>query len=91
MSEIENKKSGAQVLYECLRARTEQSKTTSKKFLTMQTPEGLEKEELSALLSVIGTEEAPEELRDITCFKGRKNRHETCRADYGTEDNIHLI
>ena len=75
MSEIENKKSGAQVLYECLRARTEQSKTTSKKFLTMQTPEGREKEELSALLSVIGTEEAPEELKDITCFKGRKDTY----------------
>ena len=75
MSEIENQKSGAQVLYECLRARTEQSKVTGKKFLTMKTPEGLEKEELSALLALIGTAECPEELKEITCFKGRKDTY----------------
>ena len=75
MSEIENKKSGAQVLYECLRARTEQSKVTGKKFLSMKTPEGLEKEELSALLALIGTAECPEELKEITCFKGRKDTY----------------
>ena len=75
MSEVEIKKSGAQVLYECLRARTEQSKVTGKKFLTMNTPEGLEKEELSALLPLIGTAECPEELKDITCFKGRKDTY----------------
>lgn len=65
----------AQVLYECLRARTIESKVTGRKYLDMHLPEGLDKEALSALLSGIGTQEAPEELSGIAVIKGRKDTY----------------
>ena len=73
MSEVKNEISGAQVLYGCLRARTIESKVTSRKELTMKVPEGLTKEELPALLAQIGTEECPEELKNIAIINGRKD------------------
>lgn len=75
MSEVNNQISGAQVLYGCLRARTIDSKVTARKELTMHVPEGLTKEELVELLDRIGTDEVPEELKAIACFKGRKDTY----------------
>lgn len=63
----------AQVLYEHLRAHTIESRVTGKKQLLMHPPEGLDKEELSALLALIGTEDAPQELKDIASLSGRKD------------------
>ena len=63
----------AQVLYEHLRAHTIESRVTGKKQLLMHPPEGLDKEELSALLPLIGTEDAPQELKDIASLSGRKD------------------
>ena len=63
----------AQVLYEHLRAHTIDSRVTGKKQLLMHPPEGLDKEELSALLALIGTEDAPQELKDIASLSGRKD------------------
>lgn len=65
----------AQVLYEHLRARTIESRVTGRKYLDMHLPEGLDKEALSALLSSIGTQEAPEELAGIAAVKGRKDTY----------------
>jgi len=64
---------GAQELYKFLRARTIESKTTSKQQLTMNPPEGIAREELSALLAVLGTEESPAELENIAWINGRKD------------------
>lgn len=75
MSEVNNQISGAQVLYGYLRARTIDSKVTARKNMIMHVPEGLTKEELVELLDRIGTEEVPEELKAITCFKGRKDTY----------------
>ena len=75
MSEVNNQISGAQVLYGCLRARTIDSKVTARKELLMRVPEGLTKEEVVALLDRIGTDEVPEELKAIACFKGRKDTY----------------
>ena len=58
----------AQVLYEHLRAHTIESRVTGKKQLLMHPPEGLDKEELSALLALIGTEDAPQELKEDICL-----------------------
>ena len=63
----------AQVLYEHLRAHTVESRVTGKKQLLMHPPEGVSKEELSALLPLIGTADAPEELKDIAILPGRKD------------------
>ena len=63
----------AQVLYEHLRAHTIESRVTGRKQLLMHPPEGLDKEELSALLALIGTEDAPQELKDIASLSGRKD------------------
>ena len=60
-------------LYEHLRAHTIESRVTGKKQLLMHPPEGLDKEELSALLALIGTEDAPQELKDIASLSGRKD------------------
>lgn len=77
MSEIEtnNTLQGAQVLYEHLRARTIKSQVTSKKSLLSRPPEGVSKEEMSALLAVLGGEETPAELVDIAVLKGRKDTY----------------
>ena len=64
---------GAQVLYRYLRSRTEKSKTTSRKQIMLDTIGELSKEEKSALLDMLGTEEVPAELADITWVKGRKD------------------
>ena len=74
MSELQqNTNQGAQVLYKYLRSRTEKSKTTPRKQLMMETIGELSKEEKSALLDSLGTEEAPVELADIAWVKGRKD------------------
>lgn len=73
MSEQEQKKTGAQALYEYLRARTEKSSVTAKKQLLAHPPQGVDKEELSALLAALGTDDAPQELAAVACFKGRKD------------------
>jgi hypothetical protein len=65
----------AQVLYECLRAHTAQSKVTGKKQLLLHPPEGLDKEELSALLAQLGTPEVPEALRNVAVLSGRKDQY----------------
>jgi hypothetical protein len=65
----------AQVLYQHLRAHTIESKVTGKKQLLMHPPEGLDKEELSALLALIGTAEAPEELKNVASVSGRKDTY----------------
>ena len=76
MSEqLNNPNQGAQVLYGYLRSRTEKSKTTSRKTILMQEIGELTKEEKSALLDLIGTEEVPAELADITFVKGRKDTY----------------
>lgn len=63
----------AQELYKFLRARTIESKTTSKKQLTMAPPESISREEMSALLAMLGTEQSPAELADIAWINGRKD------------------
>lgn len=66
---------GAQALYEHLRARTIQSQVTAKKQLLLQPPEGVGKEEMSALLAKLGTEEMPVELQNIADIQGKKDTY----------------
>ena len=75
MSEVQTQQTnqGAQELYKLLRARTVKSLTTARTQI-MQEPIGeLSEEEKSALLDLIGTENVPAELADITYVKGRKD------------------
>ena len=67
--------SSAQVLYEYLRARTIQSQVTASKQLLLAPPEGIGKEEMSALLAKIGTEEMPAELQNVAFIPGKKDKY----------------
>ncbi len=60
-------------LYKVIRQKTEKSETVSRSQLLFQPPEGLEKEDLTALLDSLNGEERPEELKDIAWVKGRKD------------------
>lgn len=60
-------------LYKVIRKKTEKSETVSRSQLLFQPPEGLEKEDVTALLDSLNGEERPEELKDITWVKGRKD------------------
>ncbi len=73
--EVTEENIGAQVLYSHLRTRTIAWKTTGLKDLTMHRPEGLDKEALTALVALIGTEKCPEELKAIGSIKGRKDTY----------------
>lgn len=60
-------------LYKVIRLKTEKSETVSRTQLLFQPPEGLEKEDVTALLDSLNGEERPEELKDITWVQGRKD------------------
>ena len=75
MSEIsqQNTEINAMALYKVLRKNTEKSKTTGRKQLLFNLPEGLTREQTVTLLDGIGTENAAPELKDMIALKGRKD------------------
>lgn len=67
--------SGAQELFQLLRANTEKSRVTGRKELLKLRPRDLDASGVSDLLKAIGTEEAPPELRDIASVTGKKDTY----------------
>lgn len=72
MSE-QNVLTNAQALYQCLRGNTEKQRVTGHKWLLNHPVNGLNKEEMQALLLTIGAADVPSELQSISVIKGRKD------------------
>jgi hypothetical protein len=72
MSE-QNLLANAQALYKCLRANTEKSQVTGRKWLLNHPVGNLSREDMQALLDTIGSLDAPTELNTISVVKGRKD------------------